>query len=122
MNSETHPYASLLGIQVINVGKGTAVVRAKVEQAHTNHIGIAHGGFIHSVADFAFELASNSHGVVAVALTTSMQFHRPLSVGAIVEAVAKETHLGRKTATYHVEVSSENEIVASFTGTVYRKS
>ena len=122
MNSETHPYASLLGIQVISVGKGAAVVRARVERAHTNHIGIAHGGFIHSVADFAFELASNSHGVVAVALTTNMQFHRPLSVGAIVEAVAKETYLGRKTATYHVEVSSENEIVASFTGTVYRKS
>lgn len=122
MNSEMHPYAGLLGIHVINVGEGTAIVRAKVGQAHTNRIGIAHGGFIHSVADYAFELASNSHGVVAVALTTNMQFHRPVSVGATLEAVAKETYLGKKTATYHVEVRSENEIVASFTGTVYRRS
>jgi acyl-coenzyme A thioesterase PaaI-like protein len=42
MNSETHPYAGLLGIQAIDVGKGTAVVRAKMEQAHTNHIGVLH--------------------------------------------------------------------------------
>ncbi len=122
MNSETHPYAHLLGIKVVEVGMGTAVVEAKVEASHTNKIGIAHGGFMHSVADFAFELASNSHGVVAVALTTSMQFHRPLSVGAIVKAVASETHLGKTTASYHVELLSEDKLIASFAGTVYRKS
>ncbi|MFN0156947.1 MAG: hotdog fold thioesterase [Bacteroidota bacterium] len=122
MNTELHPYAHLLGLEIIEVGIGTAVVQATVEERHTNKIGIAHGGFMHSVADFAFELASNSHGVVAVALTTSMQFHRPLSVGAVVKAVAKEKHLGRTTASYQIDLISEDKVVASFTGTVYRKN
>jgi acyl-CoA thioesterase len=122
MNYKNNPYADLLGIQVIEIGKGTARVLAKVEIQHTNRLGYTHGGFIYSLADIAFELASNSHDVDAVGLTTSMQFHRSSSVGSTVEAIARETHLGKTIATYHIEVFTENKIIASFTGTVYRKT
>ncbi len=37
------------------------------------------------------------------------------------EALARETHLGRKSATYHIDVVAGEETIATFTGTVYRK-
>lgn len=74
------------------------------------------------MVDYAFELASNSHGVDAVGLTTNMAFHRPSSIGATLVAVATEMHLGKTVVTYQVEVLSEGKLIASFTGTVHRKS
>lgn len=117
-----NPYADLLGIKVLELEKGLAHVCAEIKPTHTNHLGYAHGGFLYSVADFAFELASNSHGADAVGLTTSMEFHRSSKVGDTIEAVATETHLGRTVATYHIAVTSSGKRIASFTGTVYRKN
>lgn len=121
MTTEKTPYADLLNIKVIFVENGTAHVQTTVRTEHTNHVGTAHGGFINSLADYALELASNSHDVLAVALSTSTQYFKPAVVGTILEAVARETHLGRKTATYHIDVLAGEETIATFTGTVYRK-
>ena len=121
MKEGANPYASLLGIEIVEVGQGTARVAATVGAHHLNHLGYTHGGFIFSVADLAFELASNSHGIDAVGLTVSMQYHRPLALGAEVKAAARETHLGKTVATYHVDVTSDEKLIATFTGTVYRK-
>jgi acyl-CoA thioesterase len=122
MPSKKNPYADHLGIEVLNIGKGIAHVCATVAEQHLNRLGYAHGGFIYSVADVAFELASNSHDVDAVGITTSMQFHRASKVGDTLEATATETHLGKSVATYHIEVKSKNKIIATFTGTVFRKT
>ena len=81
---------------------------------------IIHGGVIYSLADIAFELASNSHGIDAVGVTTNMQFHKAAKVGDTLEAVAIEIHLGRKIATYEVKVLSGEKLIGSFIGTVYR--
>lgn len=116
------PFATLLNIEVVHVEPGTAHVRTEVRDVHTNHFGFAHGGFINSIADFALELASNSHGVQAVALATNTQYHRPAPIGAVLEAKAHETYLGKTTATYHIEITANDKRLASFTGTVYRKS
>ncbi|MEQ9592967.1 MAG: hotdog fold thioesterase [Cyclobacteriaceae bacterium] len=121
MKPKENPYAKLLGIEIVEVGKGTAQVVSTIRPAHLNHLGYTHGGFIFSVADLAFELASNSHEVDAVGLTVSMQYHRALSPGAKVRAIARETHLGKTIATYHVDVTSGEKLIATFTGTVYRK-
>ena len=120
----TSPFASLLAIETVAVERGAAHVRVVVREEHTNHFGFAHGGFIGGVADFALELASNSYGdgVRAMALATNTQYHRPAPIGALLEARARETHLGKTTATYHIELSIGEKLIASFTGTVYRKA
>jgi acyl-CoA thioesterase len=115
-----NPYAELLGIYEANVGKGKASIKVKTNEHHANKLGYIHGGFIYSVADIAFELASNSHGVDAVGITTTMQFHKAARVGDTIEAIAKEIHLGRKIATYNIEVLSEEKLLGTFVGTVYR--
>ena len=120
MKNIVNPYADLLGVFETNVGNGAASVMVKTKRQHTNHLGYIHGGLLYSLADIAFELASNSHELDAVGITTNLQMHKPAKVGETIEAVAKEIHLGRKIASYQVEVTSNKILLATFIGTVYR--
>ncbi len=114
-------YMELLGIKVEAVGAGRAHLSAVVGPQHLNIHGSGHGGFLYSLADAAFALASNSHGVPAVALSTHMEYFKPAKPGDRLEAHATEENLGRRTATYRIEVRRGPELVALFTGTVFRK-
>ena len=113
------PFMEALGLKVLHLAPGEAVVAGEVRADHLNLHGTAHGGFLYALADSAFALASNSRGP-AVALSCRMDYFRPLALGARVEARAKEVNLSRRTATYQVEVLSEGKRVALFTGTVFR--
>ena len=115
-----HPYSTLLGVEVVEANHGTAKATLTATAEHTNKHGYVHGGLLYSLADIAFEFASNSYEADAVGITTNMQFHRPVSPGDQLVAIAKEVHLGRKLATYLIEVTCAEKVVASFTGTVYR--
>lgn len=113
------PFMEALGLKVLRLAPGEAVVAGEVGEAHLNLHGTAHGGFLYALADSAFALASNSRGP-AVALSCRMDYFRPLGTGARVEARAAEVNLSRRTATYRVEVVSEGKLVALSTGTVFR--
>jgi len=87
--------------------------------------GFCHGGFTYSLADEAFALASNSHEADAVALSVRMDYFKAVQLGDTLDAIATEEHLGRHVATYRIEIKrsedTDNNTVALFTGTVYRK-
>jgi len=115
-------FMSALGLEGEILGPGRARVWGVVRPEHLNLHGTAHGGFLYTLADAAFALASNSHGVRAVALSTRMEYFRPVQAGEPVEAIAEEIHRGNRTALYQVEVRRGEELVALFTGWVYRFS
>ncbi len=100
---------------------GRALVRGTLKPEHLNSWASAHGGFVYAMADAAFALASNSHGAMAVAIATNMEYIRPTRAGERLEAEAAEVHLGRRTSVYRVEVRGEDGLVALFTGTAYRR-
>ncbi|PZA08013.1 MULTISPECIES: hydroxyphenylacetyl-CoA thioesterase PaaI [unclassified Meiothermus] len=118
----TDPFMQLLGIEVRSVEAGRAHLAARVGPQHLNFHGSCHGGFLYSLADAAFALASNSHGVAAVALSTHMEYFKPVREGDQLEAQASQENLGRRTATYRIAITREGQTVALFTGTVYRMS
>jgi acyl-CoA thioesterase len=113
-------FAETLGLEVLLHGEGKAHLRAQVRAEHLNLHGGAHGGFLYSLADEAFALASNSRGAAAVALSTHIDYFQVVREGDVVEAVATEEHLGRRVATYRVELRKGDEAVGLFVGTVYR--
>lgn len=115
------PFMLALGLQAEVLGPGRAKVWGQVRPEHLNMHGTAHGGFIYSLADGAFALASNSHGVPAVALSTHIEYLEAGRVGDELEAVAEEINLGHRTAHYRVHVRRDAKLIAVFTGTVFRK-
>jgi acyl-CoA thioesterase len=65
-------FAKHSGIELLDVSKGTAKARMQIKKEHLNGIGIVHGGAIFTLADFVFAAASNSHGILAVAINVSI--------------------------------------------------
>ena len=110
---ENDAYASHLGIELLSLDAGRARASMPVKNFHTNMHGMVHGGAIFSLADFVFQAASNSHGVLAVAVQAPRR--------KILYAEANEVSRTRRLATYSIRVTEEGDrLVAMFQGTVYR--
>ena len=114
------PLARHLGMTCIDAGPGQATVRMEVRALHLNFNGSCHGGAIFALADTAFGLASNSHGILAAGIDAHIAFPAPARAGEVLTAVALEVSRSRRLAIYRVEVHAGNAtLVAVFTGTVY---
>lgn len=114
-------FSQWLGIRILEVGVGSCTISAEIRPDMVNGFGICHGGISFSLADSAFAFASNSHGVHAVSIETSISHMKAVKVGDVLTMTAIEKHLGKSTAIYHVDVKNQNqEIVALFKGTVFR--
>jgi acyl-CoA thioesterase len=116
------PYAQLLGLKLKEVSEGYALVEMTFREEMRNILGNTHGGAIFSLIDEAFEIASNSHGTVAVALNMNVTYVAPPSPGGVLQAEAKEISLTPRTATYLINVTEgDNRLIATCQALVYRK-
>ena len=114
-------FAKHVGIELIEVASGYAKTSMKIEKHHFNGAKTVHGGAIFTLADFAFAVASNSHGNLAMGINTSVSFVKS-ATGGMLYAEAREQSLNPKLASYSVHVTDDdNETVAIFQGMVYRK-
>lgn len=115
-------FARHVGIELIDVNPGQAKTSMKIESHHLNGAKTVHGGAIFTLADFAFAVASNSHGTLAMGINTSVSFVKSATKGTLY-AVATEQSLNRKLASYSVIVTDDDgDVVAIFQGMVYRKN
>ena len=114
-------FAEYVGIELVEVSEGRAKVRLKIRQEHLNGVDLVHGGAIFALADFAFAVASNSHGTIALGINANISYIKAAR-GGVLTADAVEVARNPKLATYHVNISNqEGDIIAAFQGTVYRK-
>ena len=120
MFSRRDGFMKALGIEIVDVGPGTATVRLPVSKDHLNFNGSCHGGCIFSLADCAFGVSSNSHGVMAAGIDAHIVYQAAAYEGEILTARSREISRSRKIAIYQINVKSEKSgLIAMFTGTVY---
>lgn len=114
-------FSRWLGIEVLEVTEGYSKITMAVRAEMINGFGIVHGGIAFSLADSAFAFACNNRNVLSVALDTSINFLKPVHVGDVLIAEAKELHNGKSTGLYHICISNQHEhVVAVFKGTCFR--
>jgi acyl-CoA thioesterase len=114
------PLVASLGIRFVEGGPGTATVAVTVSRSHLNFNGTCHGGLIFALADTAFGLASNSHGVIAAGIDAHITYQAAANLGDTLSATATEVSRSRKLAVYRVDVTrADGAMISSFTGTVY---
>jgi len=119
---ERDAYARHAGVELLEVGPGRARVKMKIGEVHANSHGTVHGGAIYTLADAAFALASNSHGIPAAAINATIAYMKSARSGTLY-AEATEFSKNPKLATYTVEVTDESgEKIALFQGMVYRRT
>jgi acyl-CoA thioesterase len=105
-----------LGMELVEAGEGTAIVRMPVTEAMVNGHGMAHGGFVFLVADTAFACACNSRGPVTVAAGADITFLGPARAGDLLEARASERSASGRSGIYDVTVTNAGDVVAEFRG------
>jgi len=116
------PFAGKLGLRLVELAPGHAVVEMEPQEDLKNIFGMTHGGAIFSLIDEAFEVSCNAHGTVAVALSMNVVYHRAPDQKSRLRAESVEIHLSARTATYEIKVTDENDaLIASCTALAYRK-
>lgn len=117
--AERDAWLNSLGIALVHAAVDRVMIEMTVREQHMNFNGTCHGGVLFSLADTAFGLASNTRGVIAAAVHADIAFCAPIKVGDQLIAEAVEISRSRRVGTYRVNVSSAEQIVATFTGTVH---
>ena len=121
--TEKEPYAQKLGMNLVLLEPGHAIVEMTPSEGLQNIFGMAHGGAIFSLIDEAFQVSCNAHGTVAVALNMTVTYHRPPDQNRTLRAESKEIHRSTKTGTYEIKVTDDKDrLIASCMALAYRKS
>jgi len=105
-----------LGMKIVEIGPGRATLQMTVQPHMVNGHGIAHGGFIFTLADSAFAFACNSHNDRTVAAQGSISFIRPGKLGDVLVARAHEVSRSGRSGIYDVRVSAGEAVIAEFRG------
>jgi acyl-CoA thioesterase len=114
--------AQYLGVELMALDTGYAMVRMEVQDRHRNLFGVVHGGVIFTLADIAFGLAGNVAGIPSVAIEATISYMKSVRTGTL-SAEAREYSSHDRIALYRVVVSGQNdEPIALLHGTAYRKS
>lgn len=110
---EGDEFARHLGIEVVELSVGKAVVRLKTEPYMLNAHSTVHGGVIYTLADYAFALACNSYGKVSVGLSTTANFIKAVRSGDLLTATATEEKRTNRIGFYRITVTCRNDIIAT---------
>lgn len=123
---EADEASAALGIELLDLAPGRAVVRMRVTAGMLNGHGIGHGGYVFLLADTAFALACNSHGPATVAAGADVEFLAPVAEGDVLTARAEERVRYGRSGIYDVTITrgeqagesgeSRPDIVAEFRG------
>ncbi|HEY2212071.1 MAG TPA: hydroxyphenylacetyl-CoA thioesterase PaaI [Bradyrhizobium sp.] len=105
-----------LGMDILQIKAGEAVLTMTVKPHMVNGHGIAHGGFIFLLADSAFAFACNSHNERTVAAQCNISFIRPGKLGDRLVATAREISRTGRSGIYDVRVSADDIAIAELRG------
>lgn len=106
-----------MGMELVEVGPGTATLRMTIRPDMTNCHGTCHGAYIFAIADTAFAYACNSLNHRAVAAGADIDYLAPAHAGDTLTARGRAVQQGDRRGIYDIEVSNqEQQIVAVFRG------
>ena len=106
-----------LGMQVVEVTPGRAVLTMTVKDEMLNGHDICHGGLIATLADSAFAFACNSYNEFTVASGFAIELLAPGRLGDVLTATCREVSKSGRTGVYDTEVTNQHGTrVAVFRG------
>lgn len=96
-----------LGMHIVEVGDGTAVLQMPVRADMLNGLDICHGGFITTLADSAFAFACNSSNKLTVAAGLTMDFVASPREHDVLTARAMRVSSSGRTGVYDIVVDNQ---------------
>lgn len=108
--------SSGLGMEIVDIAAGRATMTMTIKPHMVNGHGIAHGGFIFTLADSTFAFACNSRNERTVAAHCNISFIRPGKLGDRLVATAQEISKSGRSGIYDIRVTAGDVAVAEMRG------
>ncbi|EGP07374.1 phenylacetic acid degradation protein [Bradyrhizobiaceae bacterium SG-6C] len=106
-----------LGMNLLRIAPGEAMISMVVRKDMTNGHGICHGGFMFTLADSTFAFACNTYDQRTVAQQCAVTFLAAVPEGETLTAHAVERNRAGRGGIYDVTVrDSSKKVVAEFRG------
>ncbi|SOC83065.1 acyl-CoA thioesterase, partial [Ensifer adhaerens] len=106
-----------LGMELVSVAPGQAVIVMTVAETMANGHGTCHGGYMFTLADSAFAFACNTYNARAVAQHCSITYIAPAFVGDRLTATASEVSRKGRSGIYDIRITNQSgEAIAEFRG------
>lgn len=114
-----------MGIELLEVGDGTATISMELRKEMLNGFGIAHGGMVFALADTAFALSCNpaegSADTITVASGVDINFLKPGIPGRTLTARGQRVAQQGRSGVYDITVTQSSphgadEVLAVFRG------
>jgi acyl-CoA thioesterase len=115
-------FAQWLGIELTEMGPGSAAAEMTITENMLNAHGTTHGAVLFAIADFVFAVACNSYGKTSVGLSVNIGYLAACKDGDKITAKAREVKRNNRTSWYEVSVENEKELVAHVSALSYRKN
>ena len=106
----------LLGMEVVEMSEGHAVVTMLVRDDMVNGHLIVHGGLVFTLADTAFAMACNSESTLVVSSSGDITYYAPGRVGETLTATAAVRSQRGRSVICDVEVRNDDGIIAEYRG------
>jgi acyl-CoA thioesterase len=117
------PYATFLGIKLLECRPAYAKLELEVKPEFCNAVERAHGALVYAMADQAFAVSCNSCGQRAMALNVTIHYHAGAPIGAKLISEGRPIMQRRKISLWELTVKSDDgTLIATATGTAYHKS
>lgn len=103
------PYARMLGIELVDIKAGEAIMKLKMRDELRQPYGVLHGGATASLIDTAMAfavIASTTEDEKATTVDLTVHYLRPVSEGEII-CTAKMVRAGKRILTVSAEVTGE---------------
>jgi len=100
-----------LGMEIVDVSQGRAVLTLPVRKDMVNGQKICHGGYMFLVADSAFAFACNGYNQFTVAQSCKIDFLAPAFEGDVLTAVAEERYREKRSGIYDCTVTNQDGTV-----------
>ncbi|HUH53053.1 MAG TPA: hydroxyphenylacetyl-CoA thioesterase PaaI [Microbacteriaceae bacterium] len=115
--AQTDHTKDFLGIEIVELERGSATLTMQVRPEMANGFGITHGGMVFSLADTAFAYACNEGDKQVVASGAEITFTRASRAGDLLTAKARRRWLSGRNGLYDVSITDQNgETIAEFRG------
>jgi len=106
----------LLGMSIVEMSEGHAVVTMPVRGDMLNGHAIIHGGLVFTLADTAFAFACNREGTVTVSSGAEIVFFAPAHEGDLLTPTARLRSARGRSGIYDEEVRNASGLIAEFPG------
>lgn len=105
---ECHGFIEANNYEVLKVEEHYCELQGTITNTSTNHLGVAHGGYIFGLADTAAGIASMTDQRTAVTISSNIEYYKTAKTPTL-KAIATCTKSGKTISFFEVNIYDEEE-------------